>query len=1201
MRLARLEMHGFKSFMSRTELNFEEGITAVLGPNGCGKSNVVDALRWVLGAQSPKLLRGAKMENVIFDGTKKRAPMGVAEVAVTFTGASERLPVEWDEITIKRRTTRAGGSEYFLNNQPYRLHEIRDLLSGTGLGNHVYAIIERDVVEEVLAEGGDKRRLLFEEASGITKYKLRRKESLSKLSSTEADLTRLEDILSELGRNVRSLKYQMGRAKSYQRLQETLREAELYQASRRLHLYWGEDGDLGRRLGLLGDESRAGEGQLAVLDEEAARFQADLLGKESHYQEERDRLEEQTGRYRKHEEELAVLEEKARAEERQVEGQERESRLAGEALERLAEERETLAGERERLDQTRASVAAELGKVEQAAAEVERRFRERRDLLRTEKQLQLDFARSQAEAGGELERLSERLAQSESRGRELSAEAERLQEQEGELRSELGTLLEQERRATEALADAQRERDGHETRREELELSERELDERRQSRELHREKLGVRLDLLERLQREGTGYPEGTRWLLENRSGEPGLLGALAQRIQVAPEQREAVEAALADSLGAAVVESGETAARWLKEIRTREQGRAFLLSLDPGAARVAMPAKLAQPPGLRPLLELIETGDELEPVLGRLLARHYLAPDAETALAAIAQHPERDLVLLTPEGFLFRSDGLCAGGSTGAGEARPLARADEITALEQELADLLPEIEGLSSRRGEAVGELGRCKEALQDSDRTLAAAREELAGREMERARLETRLARLQEEREGVAAEQEYQGRQAESLAEARAAAEGELGRLTSESPGDTADLPALEEEVAALEQKREGAQARLAEKRLEQATTKGSLENLVLKQENLERAEAGEWSRQKSGEEGAAESRRQIASLRKRAETLRASLGEMQSGLTTERESVELLLSGISALREKLQDLQTEGRRMRDRQREKEQVCHGLELERNTLAVKMADLQQVIRDSYDEELDPATDPEGREGWRPAEGESVEEALEKLHGKIDRIGVVNLMALEEYEEKSQRYEFLLAQKEDLVGARDGLLETIQRINREARQRFADSFRVIRKNFTEIFTTLFEGGEADLSFSTTEDDPLQAEIVVTAKPKEKNISNVQLLSTGEKTLTALSLLFAIYLSKPSPFCVFDEVDAPLDDANIQRFLRLVKDFSQRTQFLLITHNKRTMEVAGHLYGVTMEESGISKVVSGAFEDVPDELEAQAAEAGRAS
>ncbi|MBN2171164.1 MAG: chromosome segregation protein SMC [Candidatus Krumholzibacteriota bacterium] len=1197
MRLTRLEMLGFKSFMTKVELRFEEGITAVLGPNGCGKSNIVDALRWVLGAQSPKLLRGSKMENVIFDGTKNRAPMGFAEVAVTFSGASETLPVEWDEITIKRRVTRSGGSDYFLNGQPYRLHEIRDLLAGTGLGNHAYAVIERDMVEEVLSDAGEKRRLLFEEASGVMKYKLRRKESLSKLAATEADLTRLSDILEELGRSVRSLKYQMGRARSYQRLQHELHAAERHRAAVLLHGYWRQDRDLAQRLEGLGDAARAGEGRIARREEEAARRQAELLEREGEHQAARDRLETEALDYRKREEELAVLDEKARTEERQAENLAQDARAAADALERLAEERESLQAERSELAARREALATELASLERESRDAEARYQERRALLQREKQLHLDFARSRAEAGGEVERLRERRRQAAARLDELDAERARLGEQDREVADHLAALSEREDAAREALAAAESERASTTAARDAAAAAAGLLAEALQGLALRRETAAARLELLERLQREGAGLSEGTRWLLEAKAGTAGLRGSLGERLRVAPEHREAVAAALDRALDALVLDEAGPGLDWLDELRREERGRALLVALA-DARDAASPAGPA-PAGFRPLADLVDVGEDLRPALQRLLAGCYLAPDAAAARRAVAADPAGRLRAVTAAGTLFAAGGLMAGGSAGA-ESGALGRGEEIAALGRELADLAPEEARRREERDARAVERDAAAARLAGLEDALAERRRELQERTLERGRLEARHARLAEEGEALAAERLYLERQADSLRQALAAAESELARLSDQTPREDLDLAALEVEVADRERERESLRTRLGEKRLELAAAKGRLENLALREENLERTRAGQWSRRQKSEEGAAACRQQTEALRARGGELRGVLAERQVALEAGRAEARALLDDIQTRRERVQELQGEVRRLQGEQREQDRARHEIEMERNTLRVKQEDLRERVRESYGADLDPAADPEASGDWRPPEGVSVEERVASLQKRIARLGTVNLLALEEYEEKNERYQFLLAQKEDLDKARAGLLETIQRINQEARQRFNESFRVIRKNFIAIFTTLFEGGEADLAFSTDE-DPLQAEIVITAKPREKNISSVQLLSTGEKTLTALSLLFAVYLSKPSPFCVFDEVDAPLDDANIARFLRMVREFSARTQFILITHNKRTMEVAGHLYGVTMEESGVSKIVSVAFADVPDDLEAAAAASGGAA
>ncbi len=1190
-------MLGFKSFMGKTALDFEQGITAVLGPNGCGKSNIVDAIRWVLGEQSAKLLRGTKMENVIFDGTKRRAPMGFAEVTLSFTGASESLPVEYDEISITRRVTRAGGSEYFLNRQPYRLHEIRDLLAGTGLGNHVYSIIELGMVKDILAESGDKRRLLFEEASGVMRYKLRRKESLAKLAATEGDLTRLADILDELGKSVRSLKVQVSRARSYQRVKEELTAAERQLAAAQLHGYWQRQRELRRRQEGVSDASRESEARVASLEAALAAQQLELVAREEEYKRRRDALDEATGAYRSREEELAVLDERARAEERQVAQLEQEARLAAEAIARLEIERRDLEAERSELEALAERLEGELAAAEADLGDLETRFGERRGLLTREKQLQLDFARQRAETGGEVERLRERLAAGQRRQLELEAEAESLAAQSAQREGELGGLRQSEAAAAATLlglqsrlASLRAEREQNETGRLEVEALLRELD-------LKAEKAAARHELLVRLRDEGAGFPEGTRRLLERHAGDSALVGALGDMLRVEDRYRLAIECALERELGALVVKGGRGLS-WLEQLRDEEGGRALLIELA-GVAPAPRPAAAA-PAGCRQLIDFVDGPPELHAALARLLARHQLAPDAETARAALAAPGGEELVIVTPEGFVFQR-GLVAGGSTGPEESRPLGRGEEIAVLERELAALAPQRERLLAARADHQETQGRLRAALEALDAELPAARARLAERETERARVETRLARSEEEAQAVADERALQGRQALAFAEALAAAESGLAQLGEEQPGEAIDLPALETEVARLERELGGARGRVTERRLEKTAARGRRDNLRLREENLERNLAGQWSRRESSESGAAESRGQVLSLRERAQALREGLGNERRGLEEKRGEAEALLGEITGLREAAGERQAEGRRLREAQRESEQAAHALELEISTLGVKMEDLQTRVREELGAELDPAVDPTADPaGYAPAEGQSLAEAVSALKEKLARLGVVNLLALEEFTEKNGRYEFLLAQQADLVAAREQLLETIRAINTEAKQRFTESFKVIRENFIQIFLTLFDGGEADLAFTVDPDDPLEGDIVVTAKPREKNISTVQLLSSGEKTLTALALLFAVYLSQPSPFCVFDEVDAPLDDANIARFTKLVREFSARTQFVVITHNKRTMEAAGHLYGVTMEESGVSKLVSVALEDVPDDFDAARA-AGAAS
>jgi chromosome segregation protein len=1186
LRLAKLELIGFKSFMGKSVLTFEDGISAILGPNGCGKSNVVDAVRWVLGEQSAKLLRGVKMENVIFDGTKKRPAMGFAEVSLTFTGASERLPVDWDEISIKRRVNRGGGSEYFLNNQPYRLHEIRDLLAGTGLGNHAYSIIEQDMVKDVISTTGDKRRLLFEEASGIMKYKLRRKESLSKLKSTEGDLTRLNDIIEELGKTVRSLKYQVGRAKSYQRLEEELRQAEIFQGTTQLHDLHLRDLDLQKQLTGLVDQATFDETRVAELEGEISRRQAEMAGSEADYQGEREILDRETETYRKREETLAVLDERIRSGRSSIATMEQEARLADQALQDLAGEVDELAVERVDLEGRREELAGELKLADQDHRDIDSRYRERRSVLKSEKQLQLDFARNLADAGDELSRLRERLSQGIKRSAALVIEKQDLSTRQVEIVGTLTVIRQDETDAGGSLARCEQQRLVALSRGEELRRELKVLEDQFQESRIKVEQISTRIGILKKLQEQKAGYPDGTVRLLKEKAGQGSLRGALAELIRVPPKHRLAVETALAQMINAVVVDDHRQGVAWLQEMQNSAEGRGMILALSGRSGGEVPSTDLT---GLRHLTDLIEADDDLKLVLKKMLAHHYLAPDVESAVAAIDQHPDLPLQVVTPDGFLFTGS-LMAGGQVSSGEGEPLGRNEEIQDLAKQLTDLDPELRTIQQKMDSVQTDLTELGEQVQEFEEEIREDRLNLTNLGTECARQETRLTRIEEELQGIIDETGSLDRQMESLRGDITSAELNLGQFDQGQPDEDVDLGALEDEVTSLEREREQTHALLSEKKMESTSARGRMENIALREENLQNSTAGQYSRREKNRQSAALGLEELADNQTRSSELREELTAMQGDLQTRRDAVAAQQTDIVSEREALGELQSHGRALREEQREQEQSHHQIEMERNTISVKMEELTRHFTETWELELDPTRDPVEQEGWRPAEGKTVDEALENIRIKIKRIGVVNLLALEEYEEKNKRFEFLSTQKDDLVKARDGLLETIDQINRKARQMFTESFKVIRENFIGIFATLFEGGEADLSY-TTDDDPLQADIVIKARPRDKKISTIQQLSSGEKTLTALSLLFAVYLSKPSPFCIFDEVDAPLDDANIARFLRLVREFSSRTQFILITHNKKTMEVAKHLYGVTMEENGISKVVSVAFEDVPDDLD----------
>ncbi|MDP6797624.1 MAG: chromosome segregation protein SMC [Candidatus Krumholzibacteria bacterium] len=1190
MRLTRLEMLGFKSFMNKGDLRFEEDVTAILGPNGCGKSNIVDAIRWVLGEQSAKLLRGSKMENVIFQGTRRRPPMGFAEVTLTFSGASETLPVDWDEFSIKRRVNRGGGSEYFLNGKPHRLRDIHDLLSGSGLGNHAYAIIEQDMVKSILSDNGEKRRVLFEEASGILKYKLRRKESLSRMKSVEEDLLRIDDILEELGKQVRSLKYQVGRARSHQRLQEELRSVEIHGSSQELHGMWKRDRTLSRSQDNLNIESSEESGKLSGLEEEISRIELSLLDRENRYRKEREDWDQESAKLRKREEEIVILEEKIRSENRRAEDLSQERKIARDSMERNETAGSEIRQESETLEAELKEAGEKLAESRDQLKVLDEEYRTSRDRLLREKQTRLNFAQSRAEAGGEVQRLEERLRQLSEDLASLSGEENELGRQEKELRNQ----------ATEArshLEESDREREKLETLREkktgQKEEGEKEL---KQAQELLRslkseeKELQSRRDLLMRLHKEREGMPEGSRRLLKEENSAREIRGTLSDLLQIDPGDREIFELALSSSLDALVLDHQEKALPWLDSLRREDGGRALILETR-GEAREGKSIE-----GLRPLLDLARPEESLRPTLSRLLWNTYLAADTDSALKASRFHP--DIRVLTREGLLVDSRGILSGGSKPSA-ASALAREEEIESLGRQIGDIGPRKQSAESRQGELERSITSLSDEIRSLGEQIREAREIVSRHELEKTRLETRLHRLGEELQGVKEEHRLRKGSEGTMKDALQQAEMDLRDFHGkETPGEE-NLEELESRVQDLESLRDRSQAELSDLRLEHTRIAGEGEKLRLREQSREREEDQLGERIRRSEEGIRESGDRAQEALARKEELSQGLSERQDEIEKLRSGSDQRLEEINSFREAQREKQETAKTLRDARHQKEQTAHELEIERSTLKVRMETLCETILDKYGIDLDPSRGPSLDEETPEApEGKTLHEHVEELKEKIRRLGNVNLLALDEFEEANERYQFLIKQKEDLEEARKGLMETIRKINKEARERFDETFSIVRKNFIEIFTAVFDGGEADLAYSTDE-DPLDAEIVITARPREKSIADISQLSSGEKTLTALSILFAIYLSKPSPFCVFDEVDAPLDDANIVRFLRLIHQFSKDTQFLLITHNKKTMEAAKHLFGVTMEESGVSRIVSVAFDELPEDLDREPLIAGK--
>ncbi len=1192
MKLKSIELQGFKSFVDRTRLEFDEGITAILGPNGCGKSNVVDAVRWVLGEQSAKQLRGGKMDDVIFKGTTKRRPVGMSEVTLVFDNEDHGLPIEFTEVAIKRRVTRDGGSDYFLNGQPCRLKDLRDLFYDSGVNNTSYSIIEESMIKQVLNENNDELLNLLEQGSGITKYKARRKETQRKLDRTQADLVRLYDIIEEIGREVRSLQRQVGKARRHQRLFKEIRALDLLVAGRRHKELDRQEEEARRRLQEFRTQAEAGVGELSRLqaDIEAARPKIDER------EAERRQLEESLQAFeeelQEHERQVLLLQHRIGEHERRIEDntlgiqeatdrqKEIESRITGmtAGLEELAGQIEetagTLAAMNEQLELVDGKLAADrtaleeasrlnLEYIEQDAAQrsrlrelqVKRENRQERIAILTEDRKRI--LASAEDADRNLVELKDKQEESRNlRGRLLSELAE-LEKAEHDLEDRSAVLQEE----TSALA-------------------------------ARREAAHSTLELLQKLQDDYEGYGQGAREILRRHGGDPGIKGGLADMLRVAPEDAPALEALLSGLLDAVVVQDPEQALGLTAELDAHDFGRANMLCGDGFQAGKAMDEAL--PEGGRLAAEVI-TGPGTEiPYLRGLLARTLIFADRGQALtAARSWGGTGQLVCVSRDGLLATSDGRLSGGRGEAQETGLLGRREK-------LDELRAEVERLDGRLEDLRDKAARNKADREDLREKLIAGRSRLAELDEEAHALQVQLAELVHTRDAArqrASEMSVeQERLAVEVAELAAQEEqltdllDESGRLRETS---TVDRNTLRQRVQAAEEQRDEIRQQVEELRLTHQRLLSRRRETESTLEHLRQGVAEQFSRRERLAQETEVSRETLQALQEDLETKQEILAKGMDERQRRRQVVQAAAEGIKALHaetegwhQRVQVIEKQRGGFRDQAHEIETLLATLDIKRNNLEER---IEQQYEGNFRDLLDGLDEEDLPRELERDEGtfqlDQAEALLAQKKSKLAGLGPINHLALEEFDEKKERLTFLENQRDDVERARDDLQKAINEINRTARKRFLETFEEVRRNYIAVFQTLFKGGRADLQLIRT-DDPLESQIHVTAQPTGKVVDTVALLSGGERCLTALSLLFAVYLVKPSPFCILDEADAPLDDTNIGRFVNMLREFSKTTQFLVITHNKLTMETANHLYGVTMMEPGVSSIVSVSFHDV---------------
>jgi chromosome segregation protein len=1169
--LARLELIGFKSFMSPVTLDFREGITAILGPNGCGKTNVVDAVRWVLGEQSARQLRGTKMENVIFNGTQMYKPLGCAVVNMTIDNRRGVFPVDYSEITITRKVYRSGVSEYFINKTPCRLKDIKELFADTGTGSHSYAVIEQEMIEYVLNDSHGERKLMFEEASGIVKYRMRREEAQRKLALTETDLVRLDDIIDELGKQVRSLRYQVGKAKRYKRVKEKIRQGELILLRKNLSKLLAEKRDTDSALASTLDISKREDDSLGLAQkrvEEAKLELHDLERKNTELQNNRYEFRRQI---QATEEKVIQYTERRREAERRIEKAELETVEAESRLARLADRIAAVNAECEEISLRIAAQGETIGRLDGNLGEKTEREKFIKSRLIELKQTQLDFIQDQVRVKSSIDHFGSVLGELDERTAQIREEILRLERESKVYASEKEKGGVELHGARVRLEEINAERMGLIDEAREIEERLRNTEPSLSETKAELARVKSRHDLFVRMRENYEGFTSGARYILKKDDGR--IRGPIAELVKVDEKFRPALEAVLGGMLDGIVIETIDDAIGLVNELSERKLGKVRFFVEKMGGGH---PGIDSIPGSLGTLNSRVEVGESVRGLTDRLLGDVCIFDDYDSALRFVSGDEGGRFDAVTLDGIYFcRGKGIYFSGESG-DEGSILGRADRIDEmeeaalrLEREVAELEKRCEQDRGARQTSLSEADRLETEVKATTADLAEKGEAL--KEVERQYF------LRKEKCSVLLEtlDELETSRADILSKL------EETKLTLEMKrefGEGTEVERIEEELSKLADEKMSLESELTDQRVGLASLEGSLER---KREEIR----GLLEMEKQFRDIVEHRGAEIDSSREEIAQLTVQVG-------TERESVKGLLEqericqgdldeNNGVLEEKRVLISEVEKELKVRQSEREEFI----ARRNELRVALSSIETRMKDLVDRGLEVHGEDlgcylEGAEiPLTEDEHDYTSEMLEKERRRLDGIGPVNLAAVEEYEESKRRLDFLLAQKEDLIKAKDELNEAIRKINRRARKQFNETFSIVREYFTQIFQVLFEGGEADLSLSD-DTDPLEADVIITARPKGKRLQDISLLSGGERALTALSLLFALYKAKPSPFCIFDEVDAPLDDANIMRFVRMLKKFQDETQFIIITHNKKTMQIANNLFGITMEEKGVSRVVS---------------------
>jgi chromosome segregation protein len=1201
MHLQSIELLGFKSFADKTIFNFHQGITAIVGPNGCGKSNVLDAVRWAVGEQSAKSLRGDEMADVIFNGSDTRKPVGFAEVSLTLADCAKELAVDWHDVRVTRRVYRDGNSEYFLNKTPCRLRDIQSLFADTGIARAAYSMMEQGKIDMVLSSRPEDRRAVFEEAAGITKYKTQKREALRKLEATEANLLRIGDIIKEVKRQIGSLQRQAGKARRYQALHADLRVLDTQYSRKQLESLEGELARCHAEISRLAESEQAIRAKIDTSEMQIAeqrRALEEVDAKITDSRSELQRLQSQIGTHQnqiqfnlQRAEELTELIERSRKDVAAAEAkraqQDKELEKANSLVEKTSQLLQAKEGELEKLTNLISKLRSErnaydskLEALRSSGSKNEERIAELEDELSglairrdatEETRRGLDATISEARAARD--KVQKALATA-------RAAAEREQKNLKLLKTKSQASAEALREQQQRLAD--------------IEKSLTELERSVAEKE-------SRLEILHQLNEEGEGLAQGSQSVLKGLDNpsriQPALAGALVSNLDVDPEFIAAVQAALGRNLQAIVLKDAQLAPEIIATLKEKRIGQTALVL--PGLSNSSSETHAALPKeAVAWAREKVKAPDSLAPLVARLLHNVAIFRNLDAALSF--KKRGKDFAAATLAGEFISAEGIVFGGSRDAAADSLLERKARMSVLNAEYTEVRSRRDALLRKRDDASAILEKARSDFEETRRQSESADREQSASDNRILFLERELTESEQKIDQLRSEQTLLAQQIQTAAERIAKLEEELG-------SEHAALEAQQNKQLELQGARENTAKRehetterLNELRLALVTERQRYENLIAQRQpmaarevelaetiaarqaeiaNFEKRLVAQAQESTSAEAAIEKQKAEGAELEATVTTLTdqrvehsRAMNEMESDLRASRNS----LSELHDLRSKQQVRESQLQMQSDNL--VEHISRRYQLNLREFAPDQVAFEKTLRAQLKRNEKP-------EGEAPATLDSSELAppevarvIADLTRQLDNMGPVNIDAVHEYDELDERYKFLEGQNSDLTNSRRELLDVIAQINSTTKKLFAETFAQVRINFRKMFAGLFGGGRADLSL-LDETDPLNCGIEISAKPPGKQLQSVSLLSGGERAMTAVALLFAIYMVRPSPFCILDEVDAPLDEGNINRFIGVLERFVKQSQFIIMTHNKRTIAKADVLYGVTMEERGVSKLV----------------------